>query len=565
LVPGRRTCLLLLLIALVALAVPVYAHPADEAVVYHYGALGVEKGKVSFQSATLIGGLLAPTVWPQMDTDENGELSEAEQERHAAELAKGFSLKIDGKPVPLTLEAYEYPSKTEFFGRNFPVVKLLLTAPLPKLNALGRTLLLRDDTYPHFKGIFPQPQLALTHVSAPAPQFSEDGREVRLTVLPEGSRKITAGTTAAEPSSTLPGLSLNNSPAALNTPPSSNTLEREQFGDRDLFPKGSVLYATPQDGHGQETAKLKDFLGRPLTPGLLALALGAALLAGMVHALSPGHGKAMVSAYLVGSRGTVADAVLLGIVVTITHTAGVYILGALALWLTSRFQAEVVGNWLAVLSGALVLGMGFWLFQRGLLAYHGVKPLPGHSHGGPFGHSHDHSHEHGHEHNHAHAHSHTHSHTPTLLRSHTAPHHSSTPALQHSTPEDRRPPRDSPLEDGSSPAPEERSHTRWGVISLGIAGGLVPCFDALAVLLAAIHLGNIPLGLALIAAFSVGMAIVLALIGVLMITAKDLMARFTGEARWVKVLPAVSGALLFILGAWLTLKALGDVGLVKIG
>jgi ABC-type nickel/cobalt efflux system permease component RcnA len=94
---------------------------------------------------------------------------------------------------------------------------------------------------------------------------------------------------------------------------------------------------------------------------------------------------------------------------------------------------------------------------------------------------------------------------------------------------------------------------------------MVPCFDALAVLLAAIHLGNIPLGLALIAAFSVGMALVLVLIGVLMITAKDLMARFTGEARWVRVLPAVSGALLFFLGAWLTLKALGDVGLVKIG
>ena len=322
------------------------------------------------------------------------------------------------------------------------------------------------------------------------------------------------------------------------------------------------IIAAPKDDHGEETAKLKDFLGRPLTPGLLVLALGAALLAGMVHALSPGHGKAMVSAYLVGSRGTVADAVLLGIVVTITHTAGVYILGALALWLTSRFQAEVVGHWLAVLSGALVLVMGFWLFQRGLLAYHGVKPLLGHSHGGPFGHTHDHDHDHSHCNGHSHgehAHSHSHAHA------HTAAHHSTSPPLHHSAVADRRPPRDSPLEDGAAPERNERGHTRWGVISLGIAGGMVPCFDALAVLLAAIHLGNIPLGLALIAAFSVGMALVLVLIGVLMITAKDLMARFTGEARWVRVLPAVSGALLFFLGAWLTLKALGDVGLVKIG
>jgi nickel/cobalt transporter (NicO) family protein len=100
---------------------------------------------------------------------------------------------------------------------------------------------------------------------------------------------------------------------------------------------------------------------------------------------------------------------------------------------------------------------------------------------------------------------------------------------------------------------------------LGVAGGLVPCFDALAILVAAVNLGSVAIGLALIAAFSVGMAAVLVLIGILMVTAKGLMQRFTGESRWVKGLPAVSGGVLFFLGAWLTMQALAEMGLVRLG
>ena len=100
---------------------------------------------------------------------------------------------------------------------------------------------------------------------------------------------------------------------------------------------------------------------------------------------------------------------------------------------------------------------------------------------------------------------------------------------------------------------------------MGIAGGMVPCTDALAVLLAAVHLGSVGLGLALIAAFSVGLALVLVAIGILMVKAKDVMARFTGEGRLTRLLPAVSGALLFFLGAWFTLNALARAGLVRFG
>ena len=99
---------------------------------------------------------------------------------------------------------------------------------------------------------------------------------------------------------------------------------------------------------------------------------------------------------------------------------------------------------------------------------------------------------------------------------------------------------------------------------MGIAGGLMPCTDALAILLAAVNLGSIAIGLAIIAAFSVGMAAVLVLIGILMVRAKDLAQRFSGESRWVKALPAVSGGVLFLMGAWLTFQALQRGGILRL-
>jgi ABC-type nickel/cobalt efflux system permease component RcnA len=346
-----------------------------------------------------------------------------------------------------------------------------------------------------------------------------------------------------------------------------------------LFPENArVVYAAPERARSAPAGKLRGLLGRRLTLGEILLGLLAALLAGAAHALTPGHGKAMVGAYLVGSRGTVWDAVLLGLVVTITHTAGVYLLGFVCLWLATRIQAEVVGQWLSLISGVLGMGMGFWLFQRGLLAYHGVRPLPGHGHGeGGHVHSHAEASASGDPSELAHAPSHGHSHARGHEHSYAAGHSHEGAALSVAggtasgrTDRERRPPSDSPLEEceagADRPVAAPRGlRDRWGIIGLGIAGGMVPCFDALAILIAAVNLGSIALGLALIAAFSVGMAAVLVLIGVLMVTAKGLAARFSGERRWIKALPAVSGAVLFFLGAWLTLQALAEAGVVRVG
>ena len=566
-------CLLLLTALLLgAGAAPAHAHPSDEAAVFHYLWTQPKPGELSIQHATIVGGLLTQAAWPEIDKNGDLELSLTEQEQHAQFLADGLSLKVDGKRVPLKLQAYEYPSHTEFFGTSFATIKLLLTAPLPAVKAAGKKIEVDDQTFPHFKGVFPQPVIRPTGMAAGAPEVSEDGRKVVFqlapegTLLPEPAKTPEPATAAPTGKPRLPGLALSPGPG--NSPGADAALPR--LDANKLFPKPEAFVVSTGDGHGGETAGLKGFLNRPLSPGLIAIALAAAVVAGMAHALSPGHGKAMVGAYLVGTRGTVRDAILLGIIVTITHTLGVYILGAITLWLTTSFQTEKVGQWLEVISGALVLGMGFWLFQRGLLAYHGLKELPGHSHG-PGGHSHGlPSHSHGHAHAHeASGHDHSHDH-----RAHEHSHSGGSKRKKATTVE-RRPPTDSPLDDctpGSAAAPQQE---RFSLIGLGIASGMVPCFDALAILIAAVNLASgrppqekvhyIAAGMGLIAAFSFGMALVLVAIGVVMVKAKDVMTRFTGESRTMKLLPAVSGAVLFFLGAWLTLQALVHAGVLRVG
>lgn len=524
----------LLLLLPLLFAAPASAHPADEANVYHYLWVETRPAELELQHATTVGGLLVQAVWPEMDRNGDDVLSQAEQQSYAEQLAAQIRLRVDGRAVKWELADQVFPSKEEFFGRNMAAITLRLRARISKPTREGHLISIRDDTFATFPGVFPQPVIKPGSLTAGEPLITEDGRMLEFQVAAPGAALEHPLRSRPDPGREGPKLDPG----------------RPGLQDAPIFPeRGKVLYA-PEGGGHSETSGLKDLLHRPLSPLLVILGLGAALLAGMVHALSPGHGKSMVAAYLVGTRGTTWDAVLLGIVVTITHTAGVYILGGLCLWLTRQIRAEIVGQWLSLTSGLLVLVMGFWLFQRGLLAYHGLKPMPGHSHG-PGGHSHGHSHSHGHAHE-AHDHSHgehAHSHS----------------AAGRGTAGRGKPPSDAPLESYSGAPAPDRGAERRGLIWLGVAGGIVPCFDALAILIAAVNLRRIELGLALIAAFSVGMALVLVLIGVLFVKAKNVMQRFTGEAPWVKALPAVSGAVLTLLGAWLTFQSLVQAGVLKVG
>jgi nickel/cobalt exporter len=238
----------------------------------------------------------------------------------------------------------------------------------------------------------------------------------------------------------------------------------------------------------------------------------AALGWGALHALSPGHGKAMVAAYLVGARGTSRHAVVLGGVVTMTHTIGVFALGLVTLLLAQYILPEDLFPWLTLVSGLLVVAIGLAVL-RSRVAHHRAQRAHrhAHEHGLPHGHVHD-------EHDHRHDHDHDH-----------GPH-----GHRHDVPD---------------------AITWKGLIGMGASAGLIPCPSALVVLLGAVAQHQVALGLLLIVAFSVGLAATLTALGLLVVHARRVTTRLNVPRRLVTALPAASALVIVGLGCMLTLQA----------
>lgn len=291
---------------------------------------------------------------------------------------------------------------------------------------------------------------------------------------------------------------------------------------------GTAAHATPAadpapEGFGRrEESAFVGLLGEQGGPGVLLAALLLAMVLGAGHALEPGHGKTIVAAYLAGTRGTVKHAVLLGLVVTFTHTFSVFLLGLGVLLLSQYVVPERILPWMELVSGALIAAVGF-VMLRGRWRGHSHGHSHGHTHG--HHHSHTHDHDHGHSHDHGHTHDHTHDHTHTHSHGHT---HSHAPA-------------------GAS---------LGSILALGISGGLVPCPAGIVVLLSAISLGRIGFGLALILAFSVGLGAVLVGVAVLFVTARKWLDRLPLDGRHVRTLSLVSALVVTIFGIVLVARAL---------
>jgi ABC-type nickel/cobalt efflux system permease component RcnA len=235
--------------------------------------------------------------------------------------------------------------------------------------------------------------------------------------------------------------------------------------------------------------------------GVLVFLLLAAFGWGALHALSPGHGKAMVAAYLVGTRGTARDALALGAIVTATHTIGVFALGLVTLALSAYVLPEQLYPWLNLASGLLVVLVGLAVLRSRVL---GARAGRAHGH-----HHHEHDHHHHHEHDHA----------------------------------------------ARSAAPRE-------LLAMGASAGLIPCPSALVVLLAAIAQAQVALGLTLIVAFSLGLAATLTVLGLAVVWAGGLAARLRLPPRLgaaVTALPAMSAVVIIIAGAVLTAQAVPDL------
>lgn len=232
------------------------------------------------------------------------------------------------------------------------------------------------------------------------------------------------------------------------------------------------------------------------TGPLMLVALLLAFGFGALHALGPGHGKTLMATYLVGAGGRARQAVAVGGAIAVMHSASVLALGFVVLTATEVFAPESVYPWLGLASGLIALGLGAALLVARLGAW------------GDRGRS-DHAHE-GHGHPHPH------------------------------------------------PAPDAPVLSRRGLTALAVAGGILPSPTALVVLLASVALHRIGYGLALIGAFSLGLATALVAVGLLALRARDLVARRM-SSRTARLLPLASAGAIAVLGVVLTVNGLAQL------
>jgi ABC-type nickel/cobalt efflux system permease component RcnA len=279
-----------------------------------------------------------------------------------------------------------------------------------------------------------------------------------------------------------------------------------------------------------------DFLSRMLQQKKLSgtvvlLGLLAAFGLGALHAMSPGHGKTIVAAYLVGSRGTLKHAGQLGFVVTFTHTFTVFLLGLGMLSFQRYFIPEKIMPILGAISGLSIVSVGLILLYKRAMGLMGS----GHSHDGHF-HSHDHQ----------------------------RPARSRVAELRGAEPGATEP----HSHDGGfvhSHGGSTHSHaiegeiTPGSLIGLGISGGLVPCPSALILMLSAIALGHPGLGLLLLIGFSAGLALVLMAFGAIAIYAKNLLPKGEESMRnpLFQMIPVFSAVVVIVLGLAMTAASAG--------
>lgn len=229
------------------------------------------------------------------------------------------------------------------------------------------------------------------------------------------------------------------------------------------------------------------------------LYLPTAFVLGVAHALEPGHSKTVMASYLVAIRGRTRDAIMLGLVTTVTHTLVIFLLALGTLLLGKAFPMDRIQHGLEVASGAIVVVMGLVLLRARWRVWRQDR-------------DHAHAHEHGLEHDHGHGHTHE--------------------------------------------LPHDHRLTLRQLLSFGLSGGLVPCPAALALFILAVGQGKAFLGLWTVIVFSVGLAAALVAIGIAVCRGFAFMEGRVGKGGWLGRLPVISAATVTLFGVWMLVKGL---------
>lgn len=266
------------------------------------------------------------------------------------------------------------------------------------------------------------------------------------------------------------------------------------------------------------------------------LFIPSAIVLGALHGLEPGHSKTMMAAFIVAVRGTVNQAILLGLAATVSHTAIVWIVALGGVYLFQGLNAETFEPYLQFTSGVLIVVIALWMLWRTQREQHDH-----HDH-----HDHDHHHDRGHGHQrHHHA-----------EQAHGA--HAHGDRLTHAL----------DVMDGGYQDAHERQHaedirrrfagrevTTAQIVLFGVTGGLIPCPGAITVLLLCLQLKRVLLGSVLVLCFSIGLALTMVASGVIAaLSVKYAERRFSGFGSIVRKAPYVSGLVILCVGAYVTLQ-----------
>jgi ABC-type nickel/cobalt efflux system permease component RcnA len=517
-----------------------FAHPLGNFTINRYSRLQVDATSLHLLYVVDMAEIPAHAERAQIDADGSGVLSDAELQAYrstkSTELTKNLHLSVADRAVPLQLL-----SSSLLFGKGqagLPTLRLELRLQAALSSVTPNTALAvhyRDANYADRIGWQEVTAAALdgaTIVGSSVPAADQSGalmsyREDLLNNPPQ----VTAATFTWQP----PAAAHKGLPHSAENAATLNTAAQNAAAQDPSASGAALVNGRPADPFAELVA-IPD-----LGIGAVLLALLAALGWGALHALSPGHGKTLVAAYLVGSQGTARHALFLGLTTTVTHTAGVFALGFVTLALSKFILPEQLYPWLSAASGVLVVLIGLSLARRRFGLHH--------EHGHEHGHQHPHVHSHGDGHAPDHDHTHEH-HAHHAHHAHAVHVHSHDGAHGHSH-----------LPPGAGGEP-----VTWrGLLALGVSGGLLPCPSALVLMLGAISLNRIGFGLLLIIAFSLGLAGVLTLFGIALVHAGKLFERIPEGGRLLRLAPAASALFITAAGLLITAQALGQTGLFSRG
>jgi ABC-type nickel/cobalt efflux system permease component RcnA len=496
----------------------VTAHPLGNFTINHYAGLRIGTDAIAVDYVLDMAEIPTFQERQRIDTNADGvvDATETEAERLAAcpRVAPDLTLTVDGARVGLVAEAAGLSFPLGSSGIETMRLVCEFTATLPAPLAGPATIHYRDDTWSErigWREVVARGDGVTLAGSVPVTSASE-----RLTTYPQdllaspldvtsATIEVTPGGPAA-PAWTIPdALPLDTAAAATSSPP----------------PLGAI-----PGGVTDEISSLLE--ARDLSPLALLGSLLVAAFLGALHAVSPGHGKTVMAAYLVGSRGSARHALALGVTVTVSHTLGVLALAVVTLFASSLIPPERLYPVLGLASGALVVGIGLWLLYGRYRIW-------------------------------------------ALNRAHTRA-HLATPMLRtkgfggaHAG-----------VDDGASP-PGEHSHggirhthlppsgadlTWRSLFSLGLAGGLVPSASALLLLLGSLAANRPAYGIVLVLAFGAGMAVVLGGVGLLLVYATRFAERVpsgtVGRRAW-ELLPVGTAIVVIGAGIYLTSQAITQV------